>query len=146
MDRKTRTILIIGSIVTFVIVPAVTMFVVSYFSQKPQEQTTSVSTSSTDRSNDDFIAVITSKNSDLVSDNKPTFSIMDVVKPQNGWYIVTIRDSSDTNGTNPAKILFQDTGNTKPGLSILLGPGTSFPSDVTEPLGIPEAVLKELNK
>jgi len=152
MDKKTRTIIIVGCIVTFLVIPAVTALILSRLYQKPQDQTQQAKTNPTQnsptlpkRSNDELTSAITNKNPDLVSDGKPTFTLVNASNPLPGWYVVTIRDLSDVDGTNPAKLLIQDTGNNETGLNVLLGPGTAFPAEVTDPLGIPGPVVKELN-
>jgi hypothetical protein len=149
MDKKTRTIIIIGCIVTFVIVPAVTIFLLSKNNatkQQPKDMSKVDNSSKTklpDRSNDELLKIIADTKSDELTDNgKPIFGIKSVSQPAAGWYVVTIHLLDDPQGTNPAKMLVQDTGS----LAVLLGPGTSFPSETTESIGVPDVVAKELNK
>jgi hypothetical protein len=140
MDKYTRKIIIIGSIITFIIVPIAATLLLSQLYRNDSGEATEVVAN---RSNKELLTAITSANPDFIVDNTPTIIIVSVTKPQNSWYVVTIRDNSDTEGTNPAKILLHDDGKK---LKVLLGPGTEFPADVTAPLGIPSNVLKELNK
>jgi hypothetical protein len=148
MDKKTRTIIIVGCIVTFIIVPAVTIFILSKNNTKQQPKDTSKvdnskKTQLPNRSNDELLKAIANNKSDELTDNgTPIFAIKSVSKPVTGWYVVTIRLLDDPQGTNPAKMLLQDTGS----LSVLLGPGTSFPSETTESIGVPDVVAQELNK
>ena len=150
MDRKTLTIIIVGCIITFLIVPIATLLIVEHFSKQPASNNGNSSQTSSNnntipsnRSNDEITAVIVAKHPELSSDNGPIFVIMNVTKPALGWYVVKVRMQDDAEGTNSARILLQDTP--QKGLQMLLGPGTSFPDDVTQPLGIPTVVSQELN-
>ncbi len=142
MDKKTRTVIIIGSIITFIIVPIAAGLIFSALQHPQQNPTTQPLTN---RSAEEIQTAIIQKNSDLSDNNKPTFAIAKTSNPQPGWYIITIRANDDPEGLNPAKLLLYDTGG-KDGLKVLLGPGTSFTNDVTEPLGIPTSIVEELNK
>jgi hypothetical protein len=146
MDKKIRNTIIGGVIISFIIVPAVTIFTLSIVNPKPTEVDTTPDRKITvsNRSNDELSAAIVDQQSSLVSDGQPIFAIVKVDKPQTSWYIVTIRGLEDTEASNPAKVLLQDNGS-EIGLKVLLGPGTQFPSDVTQPLGIPDPVVEELN-
>lgn len=141
MDKKTRTTIIIGLIVTFLIVPVATWFVLS---QQNGDQIRPTQTQPEARSNEEITDAIIQSNQDLSTNDSPTFTISDVKTPQTGWYIVTIHTNDDPEGRNPAKVLLYDYGQNG-GLRVMLGPGTSFPQDVTQPLGIPDAIAKELN-
>lgn len=141
MDKKTRTIIIIGLTVTFLIVPVVTWFVLS---QQNSDQSQPPQTQPEERSNDEITDAIIQSNQGLSTDDGPIFAISDVKIPQTGWYIVTIHTNDDPEGHNPAKVLLYDYGQNG-GLRVMLGPGTSFPQDVTQPLGIPDAIARELN-
>jgi hypothetical protein len=149
MDKKTRTIIIIGCIVTFVIVPAVTVFLLSNNTTKQQTKDTSKVDESPkkqlpNRSDSELLKAIADNKSDELTDNgTPIFGIKSVARPIAGWYVVTIHLLDDPQGTNPAKMLLQDDGDN---LSVLLGPGTSFPSETTESIGVPDVVAKELNQ
>lgn len=141
MDKKTRTTIIIGLIVTFLIVPLVTWFVLS---QQNGDHSQPTQTQPEARSNEEITDAIIESNQGLSADNGPIFTISDVKIPQTGWYIVTIHTNDDPEGRNPAKVLLYDYGQNG-GLRVMLGPGTSFPQDVTQPLGIPDAITRELN-
>ncbi len=141
MDKKTRLVIIIGSIITFIIVPVAAGLLFSTL-QRPKAPT--LQPILVERSSGEIKAAIIKSQPDLADNNTPIFSITKTSRPQPEWYIITIRNNDDPEGSNPAKVLLFDSGGTD-GLNVLLGPGTSFPSDVTEPLKIPEPIVKELN-
>jgi hypothetical protein len=142
MDKKTRNLIIIGSIVTFIVVPVAATLLLSR-SQQPQDTDTAPPTSDVanlpNRSNDELAAAIKDQSDALA---EVPFVVVDVKKPQKGWYIVIIRNQDDPDGLNPAKVLLQDT---TAGLSVLLGPGTAFPAESTQSIGVPDDVARELN-
>lgn len=141
MDKNTRLIIIIGSIVTFIIVPVVATLLLSNTSrpQDTEQDSTSI-TELKDRSNDELHKAIKEQSPELA---EVPFVIAKSTQPQKGWYVVTIRAEDDPEGQNPARLLLQDTNN---GLSLLLGPGTSFEENATDPVGVPDNVAEELNK
>lgn len=65
------------------------------------------------------------------------FGITGVKNPLPGWYIVTISVA----GTQPSKVIFQETGIADTPLTIVAGPGTDFPPAV---IHIPDAVRSAL--
>lgn len=141
MDRKNRILIIIGLIVSFVVVPVITWLILSTISstsESPQSETV-------EKSEQDITNAIVQNNAQLSSDGEPTFIISDISIPQTKWYIVTIHTKDDPEGLNSAKILLYDYGADAGGLKVLLGPGTSFPSDITQPLGVPDSIAQELN-
>jgi hypothetical protein len=140
MDKKTHKIIIIGSIITFIIVPIAATLILSNIYQKDSDKTI---TQLIDRTDKELLAAITSSRPELISGTSPTITIVSAKKPETGWYVVTIRQNDDIEGMNPATVVLQDDGKR---LNVLLGPGTEFPSEITSPLGIPINVLKELNK
>jgi hypothetical protein len=119
------------------------MFVLSNLNQKPKT-VTSENNMLPNRSNSDLIAVVIKDVPSMGIDGKPTFVIGDTKKLHNVWYVLTIYTNEDTAKTNPGKILIHDSGNN--GLAVILGPGSSFPNDETQPLGIPDDVAAELNR
>lgn len=142
MQKKTRTIIIIGSIVVLIALIAGVSFAI-YQTNQP---TTTVEVSLKDRTNDELSSAITTNRPELINSGKPTFVIVDVKKPQTGWYIVTVRDQADTEGTNPAKLLLHSLGNGSNDLKVLIGPGTSFPNEDLQAWDVPGPVAEELNK
>ena len=150
MDKKTRAIIIVGCIITFIVVPAVTIYILSNNQAKQQPKDTSKTDNSKktqlpNRSDSELAKAIADNKSDELTDNgTPIFAIKSVARPATGWYVVTIRLLDDPQGTNPAKMLLQDDADS--GLTVLLGPGTSFPNETTESIGVPDVVAKELNK
>lgn len=146
MDKKTRTIIIVGSIITFLIVPVVATLIFSQ-ATKPADDSADVTTPPLkSRSNDELARAIAADQPDNLTDEngEPNFVISKVNNPQEGWYIATMHFKYDTEASNPAKTLLYDQGEGA-GLKVIVGPGTSFPAEVTEPLGIPETIAKELN-
>lgn len=142
MDKKTRNLIIIGSIITFVIVPIAAYLILNRGSQPTSTDTTPATSDVANlpnRPNDELAAAIKKQSPDLA---EVPFVITDVKKPQKGWYIVIIRNQDDPDGLNPAKLLLQDT---TAGLSVLLGPGTEFPAESTQSIGVPDDVARELN-
>jgi hypothetical protein len=151
MDKKTRAIIIIGCIVTFIVVPAVTVFLLS--KNQPAEPSKnapnsddSSNTKLPDRSNAELAKAIATQKTDLTDNGEPIFAIKAVARPITAWYIVTIHLIDDPEGNNPAKMLLHDSGDKSGGLRVLLGPGTSFPEESTETIGVPDVVARELNK
>ena len=142
MDKKTRNLLIIGSIITFVVVPIAAYLLLNRSSQ-PSDSGVTPPTSDVanlpDRSSDDLKKAIKDQSSEL---GEVDFVITNVKKPQKGWYVVTIHTVDDPEGLNPAKLLLQDT---TAGLNVLMGPGTDFPAEDTQAIGVPDNVAKELN-
>ena len=143
--KHTRLIIIIGCIVTFIIVPSVTYYILT-----PKD--TSGSTKNVpakdlpDRSQSDISTAITNKVPELMdNDGKPTFTITKMERLQKAWYVIFLRTNDDTTNSNPFKALVYD-GGSKDGLSVLLGPGSAFPEDEALKLGIPSEIVKELNK
>ena len=148
MDKRTRLVIIIGCIVTFIIVPAVTLFILTkndtnQRAKNASKVDTSKQTQLPNRSTEELTSAIANSESSLTEGGKPTFAISTVTKPTAGWYVVTIHLLNDPEGTNPAKMLVQDDGDR---LSVLLGPGTSFPTETTQSIGVPDVVAEELNK
>ncbi len=141
MDKTTRNIIIAGSIITFIVIPIIATFILSRTNQ-PQdvEQDSTSVTELKDRSNDELHEAIEAQSPELADF---PFVITKATQPQKGWYVVTIRAEDDPSGQNPARLLLQDTNN---GLSLLLGPGTSFDANATDPVGVPDNVAEELNK
>lgn len=142
MDTTTKRILIIGSIITFIIVPVAAYLILN---RTNQQADTGTAPATSDVANlparsDDELATAIKDQSDALSE--VPFVVMQVKKPQKGWYVVIIRNQDDPDGQNPAKVLLQDT---TAGLSVLLGPGTAFPSESTQSIGVPDDVAKELN-
>jgi hypothetical protein len=143
MDKKTR-IIIIGSIVTFIFTLFIATFIFSHSHQNPSQSVVKSLPMLPKRSDTELLNAITSSNPSFIQGTQPTIAIVSVAKPQIGWYVVTLRQTSDPTGGNPAKMLVHDLGSNT-GLEVLLGPGTDFPSDVTNPLHLPPSVLSELN-
>lgn len=145
MDKKTRIIIIVGSIITFVIVPIVTALIISQNQQPVDDDRAVVENPQQlpERSNDDLAKAINDQSQELKSeDGNYTFVILNVKQPEKGWYVVTIRAADDTSeNPNTALVVLQDTGH----LQLLLGPGTSFSQELTQSLGIPDTVARELN-
>lgn len=71
------------------------------------------------------------------SDGKVRFGITSVKQPLPGWFIVTIVKT----GVEPNKVIFQQTNNPDNPLTIVAGPGTSFPPEF---VSLPDAVRKAL--
>lgn len=142
--KNTRLIIIIGCIVTFIIVPAI-----AYFALMPKDTsggTNIAAQNLPDRSHADISTAITNKVPELMDDNsKPTFTITKVVRLEKVWYVVYLRTNDDTSNSNPFKALIYDNGS-KEGLSVLLGPGSAFPEDETQQIGVPSSIAKELNR
>lgn len=147
MDKKTRTLIIIGGIVTFVIVPVVATLIFSQANKPADDSADQISKPLAERSNEELTEAVAQAQPDNLTDENgnPNFVISDVKKPQAGWYIVKMHFKYDTEGLNPAKALLYDYGQDA-GLKLMIGPGTSFTSEETEPLGIPDAITKELNE
>lgn len=145
MNSKTRLTIIIGCIITFVVVPVVAVLIFSSLQPKPVDNSRKDVSVLPDKSNQELLDAILLNNPELKSDQGPTIAIMNVAKPEKGWYVVTIRQIDDTAGDNPAKVLLFDSGVGSNSLRVLLGPGTDFPVETTRPLGIPQKVLTELN-
>lgn len=142
MDKSNRTLVIIGIIVAFVVVPVATWLVLSQLnttSEQPAQPQTLA-----ERTDGEILDAIVQSNENLSSDGQATFAISKISKPQTGWYIATIHTKDDPEGRNSAKVLLYDYGQNG-GLRVMLGPGTSFPKDVTQPLGIPDSIAEELN-
>jgi|GEM_PF-3296926 len=145
MDKNTRRTIIIGSIVVLLIVPVVTVLLISKTQKDTSSSTSQQQTAPTDRSNADLTTAILKGTSDLSnSDGKPNFTIASVKKPSKGWYVLTLYTLSDTEKTNPAKVLLYDSG--RDGLMFIMGPGTSFSEDQIQAKGVPTIVAQELNK
>lgn len=70
-------------------------------------------------------------------DGQVHFGITGIKNPIPGWYIVTISVA----GTGPSKVIFQQTGVAGYPLTVVAGPGTSFPPEV---IHIPDAVRSAL--
>jgi hypothetical protein len=142
MDRSNRTLIIIGIVVAFVVVPVATWIVLSQLNttnEQPQQ-----SQPLEERTNQEIVSAIVQSSPNLSNNGDATFAISNVAQPQSGWYIATIHTNDDPEGRNPAKVLLYDYAQNG-GLKVLLGPGTSFPKDVTQPLGIPDSIAQELN-
>lgn len=136
MDKNTRLIVITGSVLTFIIIPVVAWVMLSQSNQSASSETDSTAiTELKDRSNEELLDAIKKQSGELAD---ITFTVTEVTQPQKGWYVVTI----ESNG-NPGRMLVQDTNN---GLAVLLGPGTYFDSNATDPVGVPDTVAEELNK
>jgi hypothetical protein len=147
MDKKTRTTIIIGGILTFIIVPLVTAFIFSQMQPKPTPPVVKKDVSVLpDKTDKELLDVITTTDPSLTSNGEPSIAIMSTAIPEKGWYVVTVRQIDDVDGENPAKILLHDSGAGSNSVSVLLGPGTDFPDETTQSLGIPDKVLAELNK
>jgi hypothetical protein len=146
MDKRTRTIVIIGCIVTFIIVPLGAIWIFSSLQPKTENVTKEDVSTLPDKTDKELLDAMVSNDPTLVTGGKPNIAIINVVKPEKGWYIVNVRQLDDIDGENPAKVLLQDTGTSSHSLSTLLGPGTDFPEETTQSLGIPDSVMKELNK
>jgi hypothetical protein len=144
MEKQTKQLIIIGTIITFIIVPVVATLIITKMSPAPDTSIPVVETPLAVRSNDELKQAIQADKPELTADNKPTFMISNSKNPQRGWYIVTIHLTDDPEGTNPARILMYDYGKDG-GIQIVLGPGTDFSPETTEARGIPDAVAKELN-
>jgi len=142
MDRSNRTLIIIGIIVAFIVVPVATWLVLSQLNSTDQQA--SQPQPLEERTNQEIVDAIMQSSPNLSNNGEPTFTISNVGKPQAGWYIATIHTNDDPEGRNPAKVLLYDYTQNG-GLRVLLGPGTSFPTEVTQPLGIPESIAEELN-
>jgi hypothetical protein len=145
MNKKTRIIIIIGSIVTFILVPLVASLIFSSLQPKKEDLTKKDVSSLPDKTDKELLDAIAANDQSLTTDGKPNIAIINTVKPQKGWYIVSVRQIDDINGDNPAKILLHDTGIGTNSLSTILGPGTDFPQETTQSLGIPDSVVKALN-
>lgn len=144
MDTKTRNILIIGSIITFIVVPIAATLILAQVNKQPAEPAIVTNPEQLpERSNDDLQKAITEQSSELGGENAIAFTITNVKQPEKGWYVVTVRTDDDPEGLNPAKLLLQDTGDR---ISLLLGPGTSFSPETTQQVGVPDAVAQELNR
>jgi hypothetical protein len=146
MDKTTRTLLIIGSIITFVIVPVAATLIFSALNQPAPSndpQTTADLPSLPERSQEELADALAEQSPELIDgDGNRIFAIFDIQHPEPGWYIVKIRNLDDPDATNPAKVLVQDTGI----LLVLLGPGTTFPIESTRSIGVPDAIAEELNQ
>jgi hypothetical protein len=142
MNSKKRNLIIIASIVIFVIAPIVIYAVTRQTNQTTPQPDTSVSTA---RSNQEITSAIITDQPGLANNGQPIFAIQHVSRIEERWYIVTIRNNDDPEGLNAAKVLLRDQGKDQ-GLTMLLGPGTSFPSEVTQSLDLPGPVAEELNK
>lgn len=136
MDKNTRSLIIIGSILTFIIIPVSAWIILSQTNKTPKGDAPSTAvTELKDRSNDELLTAMKEQSGELKDIN---FTITTVKRPQKGWYVITIESDG-----NPGRMLLQDTNN---GLAVLLGPGTFFDTDATDPVGVPDAVVEELNK
>lgn len=142
--KYTRLIIIIGCIITFIIVPAA-----AYFTFAPKNTGSMQNIPAKDlpnRSQSDISTAITNKMPELMdSDSKPTFTITKVERLEKVWYVVFLRTNDDVSNSNPFKALLYDNGS-KEGLSVLLGPGTAFPENESQQIGVPSSIAKELNK
>jgi hypothetical protein len=146
MDKRTRTIIIIGSIATFIIVPLAAIWIFSSLQPKVVTVTKEDVSTLPDKTDKELLDAIVTNDPSLASDGKPNIAIISTIKPEKGWYVVNVRQIDDINGDNPAKVLLHDTGIGTQSLSTLLGPGTDFPEETTQSLGIPDSVMEELNK
>lgn len=143
MDKKTRTLLIIGSIITFIVVPITATLILSQVNKQPEDPAiVSNPEQLPERSQDELKKAITDQSTELSGENAVAFTITNVKQPEKGWYVVTIRTDDDPEGLNPAKVLLQDVGGR---INLLLGPGTSFSTETTQQVGVPDAVAQELN-
>lgn len=94
-----------------------------------------------ERSNEDIQTVIAKENPNLVdTSGQPNFTILKVIRPQEGWYIATVQPN-DKSAEN-AKVIFKDAGGEN-GLTIVAGPGTYFPPEFVK---LPPAVRKALGQ
>lgn len=73
----------------------------------------------------------------MKANGQPDFGITNVKQPLPGWFVVTIQK----NGLEPAKIILKQTGNSSSPLTVVAGPGTSFPKN---DVSIPDAVRRAL--
>lgn len=86
----------------------------------------------------DYYDVILKANPYLADTNgQPSFGITKVVNPLPGWFVVTLKKS----GIEPAKVILQQTNNPANPLTIVAGPGTSFPP---QDVSLPDAVRRAL--
>ena len=141
MNRK-RTIIFSACLILFLGVITILYFT-STNKEEPVLQTTSEKLPT--RTTTNLSTAITQQSTNLANDGKPVFTIDNVARPQDGWYVVTMYLQSDIEKTNPAKILLQDMGG-KEGLRVIIGPGTAFPPEETQAYNIPGPVATELNK
>lgn len=142
MDNKKRNLIIVVSIIIFVVVP-IAIYIVASLTNKPTpEPDNSVGNQRTEQ---EITSTIAANKPELVVDDKPVFAIERVERVEQRWYIVTIRNNDDPEGLNAAKVLLYDGGKSD-GLSLVLGPGTSFPAEVTQAYDLPGPVAEELNR
>ncbi|MDB5183741.1 MAG: hypothetical protein JWO07_422 [Candidatus Saccharibacteria bacterium] len=71
------------------------------------------------------------------ADGQVRFGITDIKEPLPGWFVVTVTKT----GTEPNKVIFQQTGNANSPLTVVAGPGTDFPPQY---ISLPDAVRKAL--
>ena len=69
------------------------------------------------------------------SAGQPTFGIVKTISPLAGWYVVSITIPQ----SQPMKVILLQTNDPNNPLTVVAGPGTSFPADV---VSLPEAVRK----
>lgn len=145
MDKRTRITIIVGSIITFIVVPIVAALIFSASQPKTEKIVKEDVSTLPDKTDKELLDAMVANDPSLSTDGKPNIAIINVIKPEKGWYVVNIRQIDDVSGENPAKILLHDTGIGTQSLSTLLGPGTDFPQETTQSLGVPDSVMKELN-
>lgn len=89
-------------------------------------------------SNDTFYnAIVQSGGIAPDSQGHVSFGIVSTKNPQPGWYIVTIRSGN----LSPAEVIFKQTNDPNNPLTIVAGPGTSFPPEY---VSLPDEVRKAL--
>ncbi len=66
---------------------------------------------------------------------QPTFGIVKTISPLAGWYVVSITIPQ----SQPMKVILLQTNDPNNPLTVVAGPGTSFPADV---VSLPETVRK----
>lgn len=135
------------TIITVCVVLLLGALAAIYFinSNKTSDTSQTTSTALPSRTTAEISAAITKQATELSDNGRPTFIIDNIVKPQEGWYVVTMYLKDDAAKTNPAKILLQDLGGGK-GLQVIMGPGTAFPAEETQAYDIPGPVARELNE
>ena len=144
-NSKTRKLIIIGCIVSFLVVPILTVLILSRL-HKPAAEPAPASTVErlAPKSNGDLTAAIVHRIPSLKSGNDPIFVIVNAVTPQKNWYVITIRHKDDPSGNNLAKVLLKDCGGSL-GLVALLGPDIQFNPTVMQANAIPDVVATEMN-